>query len=1176
MVTADLVEDIHRAALGDYFERFIPCDKIEELSSARNVQSVLDDSGIDATEVENLTQYILDQPAKKLFLLLVLRERIEWATVLRTGRHNFSDLDLPIDLSYTNDPSTHSTKEEKEEERQQQRWPAEFTSLTSSTRGSIELYQWWFLAPVFTISKFYHEFDKRIPLPFVERYAISKEGSFGRVREVIMHQSHQNVIQHTDVEPLRIALKETHPSTPEWFEREMRVLEGIQKIVLANPGLYIVTPIAGYKRKGSKTGFLMFPWAQEGNLKELWDREENRDGAVLSDPPRTDLLLWTLRQMRGLCEALVQLHLDRPIQGSSTGGNTHCRHGDLKPENILVFREQNTNILKIADVGLGKFHAKSTDSRMKGNEYTRTMTGTPRYMPPEFDTRITRFISRRHDVWSLGCLFMEFIIWAAWGAKGLNQFIQLNIEQFWQDTHGSQRDVHESIKQWISNITSVLPKETALGDLIRLVDSQMLKPLNHRSTSKEVCEPLNAIVQRAHADEAYCLNFEQRLKIIGHSLPSSVPGSRSRGQEEVSEFEDKWQPHAANGFAQNLWETLEYSSQATGYKGWMKGASPLLKPPLLCARCSELDLWQPDLRFTVTLSILFTDNRCQLCSLIKDCLSDLALPDYVDEITIQRNGPTLEVEPGNRSILSFYEHPASTKVDNGLSQVGTTQLLVPGSAEQFLLFREWIQLCDETHEHDGHVASDTTSGTSERIQGLPTRVVDVGDDTNHYVRLVKSEDMVSSIYLALSHRWGDSPQLHLGRTLRNNHTRRYQSIDESELPLNFKDAITVARGVGVRYIWIDSLCIIQDDEDDWNVESVKMEQVYSNARCVLAASSAGSSMDGFLERSDPYRPYMVLESQSGGIGYLCRNIDNFEGDVDDATLNIRGWTLQERALARRTIHFTDNQVYFECGKGVHCESLLRLTNPRPSLLGDSNFPSSVEPRYKGGRVMLVQDLYQQYSKRIFWDAKDRPVAIAALEKRLTAVFDTRGGFGVFQAFLERGLLWKRPDKTPFLKHINFPQQRKVPSWSWMAYDGLISYVEIDFDEVDWTKEYSSPFATQSAAYGKWHWEADGTNRPPMVGLTKVREMNLVQSKDELFKTITFDVSDGYQPADLRCVVLGKAKSGGTIGPLVLSCYVIIVKYSMDNIVRRAFTRVGAGVLKEDQIVWGRYEAGNLY
>jgi hypothetical protein len=96
----------------------------------------------------------------------------------------------------------------------------------------------------------------------------------------------------------------------------------------------------------------------------------------------------------------------------------------------------------------------------------------------------------------------------------------------------------------------------------------------------------------------------------------------------------------------------------------MDDASPLPGPPRLCARCSELNLWQPDLRFTVTLSILFTAGGCELCSLIKDCLSDLTLPDSLDEIIIQRNGPTLEVEPGNRAILSFYDHPGKNYLTN--------------------------------------------------------------------------------------------------------------------------------------------------------------------------------------------------------------------------------------------------------------------------------------------------------------------------------------------------------------------------------------------------------------------------------------------------------------------------------------------------------------------------------
>lgn len=184
--------------------------------------------------------------------------------------------------------------------------------------------------------------------------------------------------------------------------------------------------------------------------------------------------------------------------------------------------------------------------------------------------------------------------------------------------------------------------------------------------------------------------------------------------------------------------------------------------------------------------------------------------------------------------------------------------------------------------------------------------------------------MESPIYLALSHRWGDDRKHHLGRTLSDNHGDRFVGIEWNELPLTFQDAITVARNLRVQYLWIDSICIIQDDDNDWKLESVRMEQVYSNAKCVLAASSANSSIEGFLKRSN-HRPFITLRSSSGDVGYICRNVDNFQRDVDNATLNTRGWTLQERALARRTIHFTQTQAYFECGDGVRCESLMRLT-----------------------------------------------------------------------------------------------------------------------------------------------------------------------------------------------------------------------------------------------------------
>jgi hypothetical protein len=429
--------------------------------------------------------------------------------------------------------------------------------------------------------------------------------------------------------------------------------------------------------------------------------------------------------------------------------------------------------------------------------------------------------------------------------------------------------------------------------------------------------------------------------------------------------------------------------------------------------------------------------------------------------------------------------------------------------------------------------------------------------------------MASTIYLALSHRWGDDPNQHTGRTLKQNHVARYNRIHPDEIPLNFKDAIAVARGIGIQYLWIDSLCIIQDDDDDWKRESVRMEQVYSNAKCVLAASSASSSMEGFLNRHTALPSFIPLQSESGDISYISKNIDNFKGDVDESILNTRGWTLQERALAQRTIHFSKNQVYFECSKGVQCESLIRYTNESASLLGDSDFPSAVETRYKGGRVMLVQSLYNQYSKRAFWDAQDRPIGISGLERRLALAFNTRGGYGVFQSFLERNLLWKKGDETQPLKRIQFPLGRNVPTWSWMAYDGVISYVDVDFGKVEWTNEYSSPFDSGSGAKGKWHWEANGTNRPPVLGLKRVRQL-----KDgELPPTISLDISDSRNSDSFRCIVLGKARSDDNFDELSSRCYVLIVKSSPD--IRGVFTRAGAGMLRDNDIVWDGYEAGNL-
>lgn len=102
-----------------------------------------------------------------------------------------------------------------------------------------------------------------------------------------------------------------------------------------------------------------------------------------------------------------------------------------------------------------------------------------------------------------------------------------------------------------------------------------------------------------------------------------------------------------------------------------------------------------------------------------------------------------------------------------------------------------------------------------------------------------------------------------------------------------------------------------------------MENVFSSAYCVLAASRAAGQCDGFLgDRVG--RDYITFSRGEDEVYHICEEIDNFQGDVIDGALNQRGWVLQERALARRTIYFTEKQTYWECGGGIRCETFTKL------------------------------------------------------------------------------------------------------------------------------------------------------------------------------------------------------------------------------------------------------------
>lgn len=203
---------------------------------------------------------------------------------------------------------------------------------------------------------------------------------------------------------------------------------------------------------------------------------------------------------------------------------------------------------------------------------------------------------------------------------------------------------------------------------------------------------------------------------------------------------------------------------------------------------------------------------------------------------------------------------------------------------------------------------------------MPTRLIEVGET----VRLIESASIEPSRYVALSHCWGPLKDNQKFCTFKSNIEQLKIYIDDESLPRTFRDSVKITRGLGIRYIWIDSLCIIQDDKNDWERESGRMERVFSDAYCTIGASSASSSLDGFNTKRT-HRECVQLQTRSVGTLYVCPAIDDFREHVELGELNRRGWVLQERALSRRSIYFTTTQLYWECGKGVQCETLAHLS-----------------------------------------------------------------------------------------------------------------------------------------------------------------------------------------------------------------------------------------------------------
>ncbi|KAK8024401.1 hypothetical protein PG993_012467 [Apiospora rasikravindrae] len=242
---------------------------------------------------------------------------------------------------------------------------------------------------------------------------------------------------------------------------------------------------------------------------------------------------------------------------------------------------------------------------------------------------------------------------------------------------------------------------------------------------------------------------------------------------------------------------------------------------------------------------------------------------------------------------------------------------VPSGQSSVDQIATWIRRCREPH-----------AKCQRETPPLPSRVIEVFPEDGN-CRLYESHGERAE-YIALSHCWGKFTIL---TTVKKNVKAHTNGIELETLSKTFQEAIKTTRNLGIRYLWIDSLCIVQDDADDWAKESAMMASIYRNAYLTLAATAAIDGSEGLFKprhQVDSYS-YTMSGNQHGSDDVTIRATMHRKHDclraVDDLSepslaslpLVTRAWCFQERLLSSRILHFAADEMVWECQEATSCE-----------------------------------------------------------------------------------------------------------------------------------------------------------------------------------------------------------------------------------------------------------------
>lgn len=326
---------------------------------------------------------------------------------------------------------------------------------------------------------------------------------------------------------------------------------------------------------------------------------------------------------------------------------------------------------------------------------------------------------------------------------------------------------------------------------------------------------------------------------------------------------------------------------------------------------------------------------------------------------------------------------------------------------------------------------------------LPKRMIKLGERAET-ARLVETPP--NARYAALSYCWGRNATF---MTVKDTLAQNAENIPMGDLPQTIRDAFCLTKELRLDYLWVDAICIVQKDRQEWEEESQKMGHIYSNATIVLAATRSKGVHKGIFEQ----RSATPLSRDDEALGSSMRARRNLNHEIIISCrtksdywwkkyievtfpLLTRGWGFQERMLATRIVHFTPTELVWECQRSRRCECGVMESDLYPVMnnLGSALRMCLKQTNDERSMRQMWREIVNSYSVRILTQIDDKLPALSGIAGLLKDCSGDNYCAGLWERSLPFDLLW-RCDQSGKLQD----EKRRSPSWSWISVDGAVKW-----------------------------------------------------------------------------------------------------------------------------------------